>query len=336
MARRVPRAALAAAGLLLAPALAGSGDEPHFSTLADHRFEGEPTPTGPDTFRVFEKARGRVDVSETFRWSGERSVEIRDVAGDRDFPELQGYFSPQESGVLWAHFALLFTDTEEPFNIALAGPAGFRLADGGIAFWLTARDGHLAHVSDGIPKKLLPIVPFTWYQVDVWYDVARGRYDLAIRVEGEERPAVALAAQPNAASRPGSAVDKFSFIGDAGSDVSRVVYYVDDIVIARDGPADLAPFVAPGRRQLFLHTLAVDEPASRLDDAGQPTADWLEWDGDRAAAAGALAAAGEAFQRALDSGGDRRRLLLKLADVRFLAGDVEGERELREAIYGSL
>jgi hypothetical protein len=305
-------------------------------TLADHRFEGEPTPTGPDTFRVFEKARGRVDVSETFRWSGERSVEIRDVAGDRDFPELQGYFPLQESGVLWAHFALLFTDTEEPFNIALAGPAGFRLADGGIAFWLTARDGHLAHVSDGIPKKRLPIVPFTWYQVDVWYDVARGRYDLALRVEGEERPAVALAAQPNAASRPGSAVDKFSFIGDAGSDLSQVVYYVDDVVLGRDGPADLAPFVAPGRRRLFVDTLAVERPERRFDDAGLPTAAWLEWDGDRAVAAGAPAAAEAAYREALERGGDPVRLLLKLADVRFLAGDVEGERELRERVYGRL
>jgi len=336
MAGRVPGAALSAAALLLLAAATGGGEEAVFSTLADHRFDREAPASGPDTFAVFEKARGRVDVSETFRWSGERSVEIRDVAGDGDFPELQGYFPVQRAGVLWAHFALLLTDAEEPFNVALAGPGGFRLAADGIAFWLTNRDGHLVHVSDSIPRKLVPIEPFTWYLVDVWYDVERGRYDLALRREGEAEAVVALAGQPNAASRPGSVVDKFSFIGDTGGDLSQVVYYVDDVVIGRDGPVDLAPFVAPGRRRLFVDTLAVAEPGRRFDDAGEATAAWLEWEGDRAVGEGALAAADSAYRQALERGGEAVRLLLKLADVRYLAGDLEGERVLRERIYGRL
>ena len=60
------------------------------------------------------------------------------------------------------------------------------------------------------------------------------------------------------------------------------------------------------------------------------------WDGDRAAATGALGAAEDAYRSALARGGEPRRLLLKLADVRFLAGDLDGERELRERIFGSL
>jgi len=336
MARRVQVAALALAAALAAAPRAGGADEPAFTTLADHRFDAEAAPTGPDTFRVFEAARGRVEVTEAFRWSGNRSVEIRDVAGDGDFPELQGYFPQRTEGTLWIHFALLFTDPDERFNVALAGPAGFRLAADGIAFWLTNRDGRLAHVSDGIPKKLGPIVPFTWYLVDVWYDVDAGRYDLAVREEGRSETLVALAGQPNAAARAGSSVDKFSFIGDTGEDLSQVVYYVDDVVLGTERPIDLAPFVAPGRRRLFFDTLPAAEPEVRFDATGRPTAAWSEWDGDRAARDGALAAAEASYRRALASGGDPARLLLKLADLRFLAGDLEGERALRERIFGSL
>jgi hypothetical protein len=91
-----------------------------------------------------------------------------------------------------------------------------------------------------------------------------------------------------------------------------------------------------GRRALFLDTLAVARPEVGADAAGRPTAAWLEWDADRAVAAGALAAAASAYEEALAAGGDPTRLLLKLADLRFLAGDAAGERELRERIYGSL
>jgi hypothetical protein len=99
------------------------------------------------------------------------AVEIRDAAGDGDFPELQGYFEKRASGLLFVHFALLVTDPAEPFNVALAGPGHFGLRRDGIAFWLQGRDGVLRHVSDSIPKPLLELAPFTWYQIDLLVDL---------------------------------------------------------------------------------------------------------------------------------------------------------------------
>jgi hypothetical protein len=86
--------------------------------------------------------------------SGHRSVELRDVAGDGDFPELQGYFPVRGKGHLFFHFAFLTTDPKQELNIALAGPRYFQLEKDGIAFWLGTRDGRLVHHSDRIPKRL--------------------------------------------------------------------------------------------------------------------------------------------------------------------------------------
>ena len=61
--------------------------------------------------------------------------------------------------------------------------------------------------------------------------------------------------RPNATAQAGSAVDKFSFIGDRGTDDSRVVYYVDDVVLGTDEAVKLGPFVAPGRRHTFVDYL---------------------------------------------------------------------------------
>jgi tetratricopeptide (TPR) repeat protein len=254
MARRVPLESLAC-GLALAlagPALAAGDAAPDASgTLVSYSFEDE-LPTGPDTIAVFEGAKGRVRLERSIRWSGFRAVEIEDVAGDGDFPELQGYFALRESGKLHAHFALLVTDPRESFNIALAGPGGFTLAEDGIAFWLLSREGFLCHFSDSMPKRLVALRPFVWYVVDASYDVDGGRYDLTIREEGVGEPVVRLTDQPNAPNRPGSAVNKFSFIGDTGDDHSNVVYYVDDVVLSAGEPVVQAPFVAPGRRKLFV------------------------------------------------------------------------------------
>jgi hypothetical protein len=52
-----------------------------------------------------------------------------------------------------------------------------------------------------------------------------------------------------------------SFISDAGRDLSSAVYYVDDVLVARDRPAALGPMVAPGRRRFFA-----DRQSPRLDD----------------------------------------------------------------------
>ncbi|MCM3876516.1 MAG: hypothetical protein NEA02_08860 [Thermoanaerobaculia bacterium] len=226
--------------------------------LARYSFDDELTETGPDTFHVFANSRGTVRLSRAYHWSGESSVEIRDAAGDGDFPELQGHFPAIAKGTLYAHFALLTSTPLEELNVALAGPAGFRLARNGIAFRLQAREGFLLHTSDSIPKRLFALEPFTWYFVDVTYRVEKGSYDLVIRQEGNPRPRVRLENQPNAASQPGSIVNTFSFVGDVEDDVSEVVYYVDDVVIGTDQRISMLPFVAPGRRRLFVESLLRD------------------------------------------------------------------------------
>ena len=220
--------------------------------LVSYSFDDQDVATGPDTFAIFEKARGRVNLSTTFRHSGYHSVEIRDVSGDGEFPELQGYFPLRRSGELHAHFAILTTDVMEPFNIALAGPQWFSVRADGIGFWLEARDGVLHHHSDSMPKRLFPMRSFAWYVVDLHYRIDEGLYNLVIREEGVDEPIVDLKDQPNASAQSGSAVDKFSFIGDRGEDTSNVVYYVDDVILSADEPVDLPPLAAPGRRKMFI------------------------------------------------------------------------------------
>lgn len=219
--------------------------------LVRYGFDGRRIQTGPDTLSVFQHAKGSVRLATAYRTSGLRSVEIRDVAGDGDFPELQGRFPVLREGTLHVHFALLVTSTHEELNVALAGPRCFQLGPDGIALWLTTRDGMLAHVSNSITKKLLILRAFTWYRVDVAYDVARGTYDLTVSEEGQREPLVALEDQPAAASQVGSAVDRFSFIGDL-RDESSVRYFVDDLVIGTDASVRRLRFEAPGRRRLFF------------------------------------------------------------------------------------
>ncbi len=250
VARRVPFKYLALLSFILAPSLAIQAEPANL--LVGYSFDDDNVATGPDTFAVFEAAAGNVELSSAFRYSGYRSVEIRDTAGDGDFPELQGYFPQRESGTLYLHFALLTADPYETFNIALAGPEWFSLRKDGIGFRLQSRDGFLYHYSDSIPKKLMPLRSFSWDLVDVVYDVEAGTYDLTIHEEGASEPLVMLPGQKNATNQPGSVVDKFSFIGDAGSDTSNAVYYVDDVLLSVDTPIDLPPYMAPGRRRLFV------------------------------------------------------------------------------------
>jgi len=237
---------------------------PPATVLVRYGFDDDSVATGPDTFAVFRAAHGRVGLSSAFRLSGYRSVEISDVAGNGDFSELQGYFPVQRTGRVFAHFALLTARPEEELNVALAGPGGFQLGKDGIAFWLSTREGRWVHVSDSIPKKLAPVRGFVWYTVDVAYDVGRGRYDLLVREEGRPEPVVSLRDQPGAASRPASAVDKFSFISDPMEDLSAVTYYVDDVAIATSRDVAVPPLIAPGRRRLFVD--AFDE-LRREEDA---------------------------------------------------------------------
>jgi hypothetical protein len=284
MARRVPRIALSL--LALAGPAAASGPAP--SLLVSHSFEEDELPTGPDTFAVFEHGRGRVDRSAEFAVSGWGSIRLEDVARDGDFPELQGYFPLRRTDWLYAHFALLVTDPAEELNVALAGPAGFELAPDGIALWLRVVGGELVHVSDSIPRRLLALRPFVWYGVDLAMNLDAGTYDLEVWEEGLAEPVVQLVDRPNAASAPGSAVDKFSFIGDLpGSDRSNVVYFVDDVILGVDEEIALAPLVAPGRRRLFFERCRLPEwrersaafcpspPPAGGADAADPGADYL-------------------------------------------------------------
>jgi tetratricopeptide (TPR) repeat protein len=221
-------------------------------SLVRYSFDDDLLDTGPDTFSVFQSGKGSVKLSTVYRFSGYRSVEIRDVAGDKDFPELQGYFPVRSKGKLYLHFAMMTTDAGEELNIALAGPQWFNLRKDGIAFWLKTANGYLTAISDSMPKKLFAIRAFVWYVVDARYDIEAGTYDLTIRQEGLETPVADVRGQPNAANQPGSRVDKFSFIGDNGADTSNVVYYVDDVLVGVDEAIVHQPFVAPGRRKFFV------------------------------------------------------------------------------------
>lgn len=262
MARRIPRQPLAGAllALLVAPPVTAAAAGAR-SVLASYSFE-DAVATGPDTFAIWQGARhvptgrGSVSLSGAFHVSGYRSVEIKDVAGDGDFPELQGYFPVRTTGRLFFHFAFLTADPKEEINIALAGPRFFQMDKDGIAFWLGTREGRLVHVSDSIPKKLFAVEAFVWYGVDVAYDLPAGTYSLTIRREGQDAPLVTLRDQPNSTRHPGSAIDKFSFVGSPHGDTSNAVFYVDDVVIGTDESVVQLPFVAPGRRKLFVDLFA--------------------------------------------------------------------------------
>jgi hypothetical protein len=265
--RRIFRAIVVAA--LSAAGVGGAtpGAAPASNVLVSYSFDDSLTDTGPDTFAVFQNARGHVRLVEQIRYSGYRSIELRDVAHDGDFPELQGYFPERKTGELFFHFAMLVANPEETLNVALAGPSHFTTTKDGIALWLKSREGFLIHISDSIPKRLFRIEPFVWYIADIRYDIPHGRYDLTIRKEGPGKPLVALTDQPNATNTPASSVDKFSFVGEVYEDDSNVTYYVDDVVIGTDEKIALPGFVAPGRRKLFIdrwreaHVLMAKKPS---------------------------------------------------------------------------
>jgi tetratricopeptide (TPR) repeat protein len=238
--------------LLLASFVAAQASLSSGVVVVSYSFDDDNVATGPDTFRVFNYAKGNVNLTTTYCRSGYRSVELRDEAGDKDFPELQGYFPLRSKGQLFAHFAFMTTAPNEPLNMALAGTEWFTVRKDGIAFWLSSRDGFLYQHSGKTHVKLFKLEPFEWYTVELTYRIDEGTYDLSIRAEDEETPPlVSLVRQKNAAGQAASAVDKFSFIGDL-EDKSNVTYYVDDVVISVDRRMTQKPLVAPGRRKLFV------------------------------------------------------------------------------------
>jgi len=248
------RAALRRVLLLLACAVFGvSGLANEDGILVRYDFEGAGPATGPYTLMVFEDSSGSVAVTTTYRFGGYRAVEIRDAAGDGDFAELQGYFPDVTAGQLYAGFAFMTATPDETFNIAFAGRSHFTLTRDGIGFWLTGERGTLHHVSGGEAEPLFALEAFTWYVVELTYDVDRGVYDLTVRQEGLDEPIVALVDRANAVGQSGSGLRMFSFIGDRpGVDRSDVRFYVDDIVVGTDSAISVPDFVAPGRRMLFV------------------------------------------------------------------------------------
>jgi tetratricopeptide (TPR) repeat protein len=201
--------------------------------LVSYSFDDGRVETGPDTFIVFEHAKGRVDLSEEVYVTAYESVVIEDVPGNSEFPELQGYFPQIDDGKLYVQFYLMPTQRDQELNIALAGPARFNVEPQGIALWLVFRDGAIEHVSDGIPQVLVPrFEPFQWYRFDIVYDVGHGTYDLSVGI-GDDAPSVRVKDQPNAPGSPGSGVGIFSFIGDL-RDRSSVRYYIDALNIGRN------------------------------------------------------------------------------------------------------
>lgn len=243
--------ALAAAAIALACAAPRPAESP---VLASFDFDGDEVETGPYTVIAYEHARGTVNLTTRFRYSGTRSVEITDVAGDGEFAELQGFFREMPAGKVYVHFAFMLAEPGEAMNIAAAGAGHFAMRQDGFGFWLKNRGGVLHHVTGGKDVPLFRPAAFTWYVTDVAYDVDRGRYDLRIAAEGQAGPVVSLRSAANPMGLPRSRIHKFSFIGDpTGEDGSNARFYVDDIVVRADHavPAE-GPFMAPGRRMLFV------------------------------------------------------------------------------------
>ncbi|HMZ80705.1 MAG TPA: hypothetical protein PLL06_13465, partial [Acidobacteriota bacterium] len=75
-----------------APGVNAQQEDHPSNVLVQYSFDDDNIATGPDTFMVFNNAKGRMVLSTEYQFSGFRSVELHDVVGDGEFPELQGYF----------------------------------------------------------------------------------------------------------------------------------------------------------------------------------------------------------------------------------------------------
>ena len=219
--------------------------------LVSYSFDDLDTATGPDTFAIFQNAKGNVRLSKAFRTSGYRSIHLQEVEGDGDFAELQGYFPLQTSGHLYIHFNILFSNPDEEMNIALVGPKLFNLEKDGFAIWLRTQRGVLWTWSDSMPKRIVEPVRNTWYTVDAIYDIARGVTSLRLTELDTSKVVYENATLKNANSNPGSSVSMFSFIGDL-RDKSSVSYYIDDFILSSSQLQELPPYIAPGKRKLWI------------------------------------------------------------------------------------
>ena len=80
MARRISIALVVLAVVLLEAEHARAQSP---SILAQYSFDDDSVETGPDTFAIFQSAKGSVRLSWSDHFSGYRSIEIRDVSGDK-------------------------------------------------------------------------------------------------------------------------------------------------------------------------------------------------------------------------------------------------------------
>lgn len=354
---------LAATPLLQAAEPANLHHQNHSETspiLAEYDFEWQ-FPSGPDTFWVRQSGDGEVALSNAFRVSGARSLHISEVPGNSDFAEFLAYFRECSEGTVFIQYYLLLTDPEQRFNFGLAGPGWFlNMERHGHAIWLQTDDGVLRHLAGGESRgwqQLFAPRPFAWYFVDFVYHVDAGTYDLAIFEEGLEEPVIDVRGVSNTNGHAGSSVKYFSLIGDL-EDAGRFDFFVDDLIIATDPAVRQNPFVAPGRRRTFVEMLAVGSRPKLsheerlglfrqarfwLDElsaeTGSAALDRLEAAADEAFLTGDIDLAEDIYDRLSEFGtrqSRRARMLLKLADVKHLRGDIEGERELREMFYGRL
>lgn len=327
--------------------------------LAAYDFE-QATPSGPDTFWLRDGDGGRVDLSTAFRVSGERSLHLREEAGNRDFAEFLGYFDERRAGTVFIQFYLLLTDPAQRFNFGFAGERWFLSREQhGHAVWLGTRGGTFGHQPAGRWVEIFAPQPFVWYFVDLVYRIDGGTYDLAIYEEGCgvdcDAPLADIRGQRNYADADDSSVRYFSFIGDL-EDEDRFDYFVDDLLVATDPAVRQRPFVAPGRRRFFVDRLRIETApladhdrddllfAARrwlgtgqpIDAAGELSADRLEQAADEAFVSGDLELADALYSRLADDVSRAVRVRLKRADVAHVLGDVDAEQALREAIYGRL
>jgi hypothetical protein len=108
------------------------------------------------------------------------------------------------------------------------------------------------------------------------------------------------------------------------------------------GAAPENPLISSSRYHLALwqgrfaeaRTMAAAERLAATDR--RQRALWGERAGDAAVLAHDLDAADQMYQQALAESDRPQALLCRLADVRFLRGDISGERDLRERVYGFL
>ena len=321
--------------------------------LAFYDFE-EPTPSGPDTFWVRQREGNEIALSDAFKVSGERSLHISEVPGNRTSPSSWPTSARRGDG---RSSSSSTSCSPIPSSASTsASPAAV------VPEQRAARSGHLAAdrrrrlpppAEPGLAQLFAPR-PFAWYFIDFVYDVEDGTYDLRIHEEGLEEPLVDLRDATSFNGHPDSSVRFFSLIGDL-EDAGRFDFFVDDLMIATHPEVRLTPFVAPGRRRYFVDSLAVaparDLSSQAMEDVIWQARRWLDEVGrganrtrldkieaaaDAAFHAGRLDFAAEAYDRLREDPERTVRMLLKLSDVAHLAGDTARERELREGIYGRL